>query len=167
MKSFKMFWGYIIEILLTAALYVLLLIYCSFNVLEAFISQTRTYLIAIMAGLLAFSGAMFALYGKFVMAEFGDYLHDCHADGVFRRAFAWPIGVYFISTAVLIIGIQTTSAVAVHVITFILIYAVINFFTLTNNMKDIIRLNHIFRHQLNKAKKSDGKDAKNESSAEK
>lgn len=142
-------WGYVVEIALTGAVYLLLRTIWTKAELMDFVSATWAAWAGLTGGLLALGVAVFCTFAQLVVGEFGDWLVSRRADHIFRGAFAYVILVFFVATALLILADYTRNVVIAHLALAGIVYSAINLYSLLRNALDLLRLNHAFRKAKN------------------
>lgn len=144
------FWGYIVELILAGAVYILLLWVVGGERLALFLSTTWAAWSALCGTVLAAAVAMFILIVQMLTSEFGGYLVSRSADIQFKQAFGFAIAYSFIGTIAFVFVGNVGWRPTTHIAGVFLLLTTINLYTMVTNTINLHRLYVLFEKENGK-----------------
>ena len=149
----KVIIGYLVEAVLSSAILVLLLLTTDRKLLISFASiHARDFATFIVAPMFAASVGLIVALFSITNSDFGEWLIGKKALDVYLYAFGVGVAIYFFSTIALILVNPQFNEILIFSTLWLLIFAIINIYSLIKNTFDLIRLNAKF-NAIKKTKK--------------
>lgn len=148
--DFKIVWGYVSELVLSGLTYGLLRVFFSGEDLRAFTVSTANEWNDLTGILFSAALAIWITFVNIRSMPFGEYLHRIGAETHITVAFICAMAVFFCATLTLTTCTAVKRPEPAHVALFLLIYSIINLYTLIKNSTLLVKLYGKY-NQLKKA----------------
>lgn len=143
-RKFLTFWGYIIELLLACATYVLLCYWVSPEELSSFWRKTWIAWCSVCGIVLAAAVTMLIQVVQLLTSEFGGYLTSRSVDSTFKRAYGFAVLVSFFGIVSFVLAGNISSSWLAHAAGMFLMLMSINLYTMIKNLFNLQRMNALF-----------------------
>jgi hypothetical protein len=140
------FWGYLIEVVLVAAVYAVCISTMSPQGITTFLLDTKDAWVSAIGVLLgAGFGLLIAVFVNVLFTDFGEYLQARGSGATYVWAFATPVLIFLSTIALLIVAGWAKRWEFAHVAFVLLVYSVVNGITMTKNTVELAILYMTFR----------------------
>lgn len=154
-------WGYAIEAALASAFYGGTAWVLGGGNVAGFFKKTWIAWSTVCGLVFAAAVAMLVLVVQMMTSEFGGYLSSRSADLVFKKAFAFAVGVAFFGVVAFVIAGNIGGLLMSHVAAALLFLTVVNLYTMVKNIFILQRLHALFERIRRRETQRDEADPSN------
>lgn len=142
------FWGWWSELLLTALLYIALLLVVSPDLVTRAVIANIEVCLGINGAMFAYFGAVLITYLSLRGGAFGAWLDSQNASAGYRRSFVGTLMIPIVSTVICALCKTSGAQLLTHLAVIATVYTILNAFTATKNLETFHRLRQAFLAQL-------------------